>query len=86
MEGRAGNHRFPKLEIPDFEGKNPRSWVRKCEKYFRIFDIQEWQKIEIAALFLHDKADVWINEFLMHRPCVSWNDFSDALCEIFGEK
>lgn len=27
----------PKVDFPKFEGKDPRSWIRKCEKYFHLY-------------------------------------------------
>lgn len=33
--------KMPKVEISDFNGENPRNFIRKCEKYFRFYSIAE---------------------------------------------
>ncbi|KAL4303860.1 hypothetical protein GQ457_10G003110 [Hibiscus cannabinus] len=48
----------PKLEIQLFEGTNPRSWIRKCEKYFSIFLVPENQKLDLASMYLTGKAEI----------------------------
>lgn len=30
---------LPKIELIAFEGKEPKSWSRKCEKYFEVFKV-----------------------------------------------
>lgn len=48
-----------KLEIPQFDGSNPRSWVRKCLRYFQVYDVSLDWRVEVATLFKGEKADVW---------------------------
>lgn len=36
---------MPRLEIPMFEGKKPRWWVRRCGRFFQFYRIPEDQKI-----------------------------------------
>ena len=33
--------RFSKLNFPKFEGKNPRGWIYKCDKFFTINGIRD---------------------------------------------
>lgn len=32
---------LPRLEFPEFNGTNPRSWLNKCERYFQLHQIPE---------------------------------------------
>lgn len=50
---------FPKVELSSFERDRPREWLRKCEKFFAIFQIGESQKLEVIELYLEGKVDVW---------------------------
>ena len=58
QEARGNNQvRLPKLEFPSFDGSKPRNWIRKCERYFTVFAIPEYQKVEIAAMYMTGRAD-----------------------------
>ena len=45
----------PKIKLPNFDGVNPRGWVKKCHKYFTIFAIADHQKLELASMYLVGK-------------------------------
>lgn len=40
--GHRGNHEvrpqgmIPKLQLPSFDGTNPRIWIKKCSRYFSL--------------------------------------------------
>ena len=55
----------PKIELPNFDKVNPRGWVKKCQKYFTIFAVNDHQKLEIAAMYLTSKAEVWFDGYIM---------------------
>ncbi|XP_021718566.1 uncharacterized protein LOC110686257 [Chenopodium quinoa] len=54
----------PKLELPKFNGVNPRIWVKKCCKYFNLCKIADDQKVDLASLNMTDKAEHWGNSAL----------------------
>ena len=35
------NFPVPKLDIPLFDGENPRWWIRRCERMFTLYQVQE---------------------------------------------
>ncbi|KAL4281431.1 hypothetical protein GQ457_03G011630 [Hibiscus cannabinus] len=76
----------PKIELQQFEGINPRSWVRKCDKYFSIFNIPEYQKVEMASMYLTGKAETWYDAYIMQKHRVSWHAFVADLCHRFCDK
>ena len=78
--------RRPKIELPNFDGVNPRGWVKKCQKYFTIFAVNDHQKLEIAAMYLTSKAEVWFDGYIMQKPRVSWNEFVNDLCQRFSDR
>lgn len=55
---------LPRVEIPMFEGINPRAWVRRCVKYFMVNGTPENRRVEAASLFLGDVADLWFQGWL----------------------
>ena len=50
---------MPKLEIPMFDDKNPRWWVKRCHKFFQFYNIKESQKVDLASAYLNNVADAW---------------------------
>ncbi|XP_027174040.1 uncharacterized protein LOC113773608 [Coffea eugenioides] len=53
----------PKLEFPQFNGSNPREWVRKCEKFFHLCRISEESREELCRRFRELGEDDAIKEF-----------------------
>lgn len=53
-----------KMEVPKFEGGDPRGWILKAEKYFRYYQTLDNHKVDVAAMYLEgDALDLfaWIN-------------------------
>lgn len=73
------------MDFPYFDGNNPRSWIRKCERYFSIFSIPEMQKVELATMYVNGKADVWLQGYMMQKPSFNWNELKEAVCKRFGD-
>uniref|UniRef100_A0A803NE83 Uncharacterized protein n=1 Tax=Chenopodium quinoa TaxID=63459 RepID=A0A803NE83_CHEQI len=65
----------PELQIPKFDGSNPRLWIKKCCKYFTLCKIPDDQKVILASLNMIDKAANWVSTYLATRAVVDWNDF-----------
>ncbi|KAL8171875.1 hypothetical protein V2J09_023679 [Rumex salicifolius] len=81
-----GMNRCPKIDFPVFDGTHPRSWTRKCEKYFGIFAIANEQKVAFAMMYMQGKADNWAQGVLLQTPEIEWPEFCEAACVRFGEK
>ncbi|OIT00420.1 hypothetical protein A4A49_33194 [Nicotiana attenuata] len=49
-----------RVDCPYFEDGDPRSWLRKCERYFHYNHISDPQhKLEIVVLHLNGKEESW---------------------------
>ena len=77
--------RLPKVDLPSFTGENPREWIRKANKYFKINGVEEEMKPEVAELYFRDKADIWFHGVFGGREDIPWNELCNALCERFGD-
>ncbi|KAL4284548.1 hypothetical protein GQ457_16G010190 [Hibiscus cannabinus] len=75
----------PKIELQFFDGDNPRSWIRKCQKYFSIFQIPESQKLKLASMYLTGKAEVWFDGYIMQKNRTTWHEFVSDLCHRFSD-
>ncbi|CAO2836370.1 unnamed protein product [Amaranthus hypochondriacus] len=69
----------PKLEFPKFDGSNPNEWIRKACKYFELCKVTEEQKVDLASLYIVDKAAVWVASFLAMKPLIGWVKFTMAV-------
>ncbi|KAK8695823.1 hypothetical protein V6N13_000971 [Hibiscus sabdariffa] len=76
----------PKIEIPLFDGTNPRGWIRKCDRYFSIFDVPDTHKLPIASMYFTGKAEIWYDGYIMQKHHLSWHEFAADLCHRFCNK
>jgi hypothetical protein len=75
------------MELSTFRGEDPRGWLRKCKKYFRIHSIPAHQWIEVVSYYLEGKADVWFEGLVRGSDShIEWEEFSQDLCRRFGSK
>ncbi|XP_075092058.1 uncharacterized protein LOC142172173 [Nicotiana tabacum] len=80
------NNIAAKVDCPYFEEGDPRSWLRKCERYFhynRIIDPQ--QKLDTAVLHLNGRTESWFFSYQLSRGMVRWPDFVDEICKRFND-
>ena len=54
----------PKLNFPKFDGANPRTWIKKCCKYFTLCKILEDQRVDLASLNMTVNVKNWISSYL----------------------
>lgn len=52
-------HFNPKIEFPEFDGTDPKGWIKKCIRYFSLCQINDEQKVDLAALHLKGPVEVW---------------------------
>lgn len=65
----------PKIEFPKFDGSGVRTWIKKAVKYFTLCKIVDDQKVDLASLYMIDKAEVWVSNYLSVRRHVEWSEF-----------
>jgi len=76
----------PRIEFPQFDGTNPRGWVKKCSKYFNLCKTPSQQKVELASLDMIGKAETWYNGYSLGRQHVIWEDFVVDVCARFRDE
>ncbi|KAL0313371.1 UNVERIFIED_CONTAM: Retrovirus-related Pol polyprotein from transposon.6 [Sesamum radiatum] len=73
---------IPKIEFLKFDGEEPRSWIRKCIRYFHIVHtIPEDQKVSLASVHLDGKAELWYQGLTESRGMLTWPRFMQAVYE-----
>jgi hypothetical protein len=63
---------LPRVEMPMFRGENPRGWLRKRRKYFKINMILAYQWVEVVSYYLKGKTNVWFEGLVQENE--SWID------------
>lgn len=58
---------LPNVEIPLFDERNPRVWIRSCDKYFSVHDTPDEQKIEVASLFFKRRCGSVVLRMASHE-------------------
>lgn len=75
----------PKIELPMFSGDNPREWIRKCQKYFMIYQISEPQKMPLIEMYLEGRAEIWYQGLKTAKGRLSWDEFVVEVTRRFNE-
>lgn len=82
--GQGKTERWRKLEIPIYDGESDAyNWINKLERFFRMRDILEEEKIQAAMVALDGKA---LSCFQWWETCnsdIEWEDFKLAILERF---
>ena len=53
------NHHIPKMDMRNFDGKDPVTWILQTEQYFDLHNVQNTQKVRIATLHLEQNTFLW---------------------------
>ncbi|GJT17849.1 reverse transcriptase [Tanacetum coccineum] len=51
--------RMLKIEFPKFNGADVKGWIFRCRQFFRIDNVPEEIMVELAAMYVYDKALAW---------------------------
>ncbi|KAL1189067.1 hypothetical protein V5N11_032486 [Cardamine amara subsp. amara] len=74
-----------RIEMPVFDGHNLNSWIALAERYFKVGNFTEKEKLDILYLSVEGPALNWFNFCDNHeKPFLDWNDFKSRLIERFG--
>lgn len=68
-----------------FEGKEPKAWLRKLVKYFKIYRVPMGQRVQLASLFLRDKVDAWFHNWNKGRE-PNWDKYERGVYSRFGDE
>ncbi|KAK6136529.1 hypothetical protein DH2020_029725 [Rehmannia glutinosa] len=77
---------LPKLDFPRFDGTYPRSWILKCEGYFRLIpNIPDSQKVILASMHFEGRVAQWYQNFAMKQGELTWHQFLEVIAARFEE-
>lgn len=73
-----------RFEFPKFDETNPRSWIRRCNKLFAHYVVDEEQKLYLATINLEGEAEEWYAGFVPEGVTLTWTGFVDEILARFG--
>lgn len=73
-----------KFEFPKFDGTNPRSWIRKCNKLFAHHLVADNQKIYLATMNLDGEAEEWYSGYCLEGQVITWECFVEEIVARFS--
>ena len=73
------NHHIPKMDIRNFYGKDPVTWILQMEQYFDLNNVQNTQKVHIATLHLEKNTFVWYRRLCSLKKIVTWSIFTEEM-------
>ncbi|XP_026399605.1 uncharacterized protein LOC113295486 [Papaver somniferum] len=85
LSNQFSNTHKPKLKFPKFDGNNPRSWIRKYNKFFQLYLMDEDQKVMVAYIDLEGKEDVWYQDYQVGREVILREDLCSNINFRFQE-
>lgn len=89
LRGRHQNFtsRMTKVDFPKFDGTDLRSWLYKCNQFFQLDDIEDAQRVRLAAIHLEGKALLWHQKLM--KKCQNilprWAKYTEEINMRFGE-
>lgn len=78
---RAGRR---KLEIPVFNDDDVQGWLIRVERYFRVNEVKEAEKLNAVVITLEDRALNWFQWWEDQAPLRRWPEFQSALIHRFN--
>ncbi|KAH6811646.1 hypothetical protein C2S51_025408 [Perilla frutescens var. frutescens] len=76
----------PRVDFPKFDGSKPRSWMLKCDEYFKLVpDTPDEQRIILASMYFEGKAALWYQNFSSKHVLVNWKQFLEVISARFED-
>ena len=72
-------HHVPKIDMSNFDGKDPVTWILHMEQYFDLHNVRNTQKVHIATLYLEPNQFVWYQWIFSRKQIVTWSILMDEI-------
>lgn len=74
----------PRIDLPHFDGSNPRLWQTRCEDYFSMSGTPRQLWVQFASTLFEGPAARWLESVQRRAPNAPWEDFCRLLQCRFG--
>ena len=81
------NYFIPNIDMKNFDGKDPITWIFHMEQFFDLHQVPNMQKVIIASLYLEPDEFVWYQWIYDHEKeyITSWSIFTEELIPHYGD-
>lgn len=63
---------LPQISFPEFDGRSPKLWKKKCETYFDIYDVPSEFQVKLATMYFVGPAVFWLQSLEHSVSASSW--------------
>ena len=74
------------MDFPEFNGSQAEGWIKKANKFFKLAQTPDDQKVEIATLYFVGRADTWLDGSGIETDEIPWASFCRKLKKRFAEQ
>ena len=72
-----------KIELPLFSGEDAYGWLARVEHFFRLNDVEDYDKMELVMVVMEDEALIWYQWWEDQVPFLTWREFKEDLIKRF---
>ena len=72
-------HHISKIDMRNFDGKDPVTWILQIEQYFDLNNVQNTQKVCLTTLYLEKNTFVWYRCLFSRKQIVTWSIFTEEM-------
>jgi predicted phage-related endonuclease len=72
------NH-IPKIDMRNFYGKDPNTWILQMEQFFDLHNVPHTQKVRIVSLYLEPNQFLWYRWLCSHKSLITWKIFTKEM-------
>uniref|UniRef100_A0A1J3IRE5 Chromo domain-containing protein n=1 Tax=Noccaea caerulescens TaxID=107243 RepID=A0A1J3IRE5_NOCCA len=80
------NNMLKKVELPPFSGSHPYTWINQAERFFRLGNYNDVERLELLFLTLQGPALNWFNREMSRDPFDDWVQFKRRMIARFNQK
>ncbi|CAA7022296.1 unnamed protein product [Microthlaspi erraticum] len=80
------NNMLKEVELPQFCGSHPYTWINQVERFFRLGNYNDAERMEVLFITLQGPALHWFNKEMSRDPFRDWVQFKKRLIAMFNQK
>lgn len=74
----------PRVDLPQFDGANPKLWQRRCVEYFQRWQTPATMWVSYSSSLFVSDAAVWLESYLQQVSCPTWSEFVTTVLARFS--
>ena len=68
-----------KIELPLFFGEDAYGWLAQVERFFRINEVEDYDKMDLVLIAMEGEALIWYQWWEEQVPFPTWREFKEDL-------